>query len=446
MNRIIFYIILTSFISSMISIAAYKKYIEKESIIFPYNTSSYSSNSKSRRSLLVNNEYNNNFSKVVDKTIHAVVNIKNFPKNNVDNYSFDPFEFFFGFPDNEFNKNNENKFQENDKIPIYHGSGVIISSDGYIVTNHHVIKNSYKIEVTLNDQRVYTAKLIGTDPSTDVALLKIDEKNLPFIYFSDSDKVKVGEWVLAIGNPFDLNSTVTAGIISAKNRNLGILREESRSAIESFFQTDAAVNPGNSGGALLNTNGELIGINTAISSSSGNFIGYSFASPSNLVLKVVQDIKKYGKVKRAFLGIKGMDLSKIELLRYFNKKNNTNIKPQPGFLVGEVFYGGSAYEAGIKKGDVIKSINNNSIRNVSDLSFIIGVKRPGERIKIIVLRNGTLISFNVLLKNIYGKNEIINKNKVKHKSSLLNSWKSLVEKYQKYFNIIVFIHYFFCNK
>ncbi|WP_185878083.1 S1C family serine protease [Blattabacterium cuenoti] len=447
MKKIIFYIILTSFISSVISIAAYKKYLEKESFIFPYNTSSTIKNNRRSFSSL-NNEYHNDFTKVVEKTVHSVVNVRNFSKNT-NNYNFDPFEFFFGFPNNEFNRDNGNKFQEGGKAPIYHGSGVIISSDGYIVTNHHVIKNSYKIEVTLNDQRIYKARLVGTDPSTDVALLKIEEKNLPFVYFSDSNKVKVGEWVLAIGNPFDLNSTVTAGIISAKNRSLGILREENISAIESFFQTDAAVNPGNSGGALLNTNGELIGINTAISSSSGNFIGYSFAAPSNLVLKVVQDIKKYGEVKRAFLGIKGMDLSKIELLKFFNKRNNKNVQPQSGFLVGEVFYGGSAYEAGIKKGDIIKSINNSSIRNVSDLSFIIGIKRPGDYIKIIVLRDKTLKSFNVLLKSIYGTDDKTkeNKSQTKSTSNLLNyTWKSLIEKYHKYFNIFIFIHYFFYNK
>ncbi|WP_185855708.1 trypsin-like peptidase domain-containing protein [Blattabacterium cuenoti] len=407
-KKIVFYIILSSFVSSIISIAAYSKYYKEEISRFPLYSSSHPiSKNKLTSSETSWNNYTKypDFTTIVEKTIHAVVNIKNYSRKYNNNSNTDPFDFFFGFPDNFGNR--ERKHQKND-ITGLHGSGVIISPDGYIVTNNHVIKDAEKIEVTLNDQRSYNAKLVGTDPSTDVALLKINEKNLPFIYFSDSNKVKVGEWVLAIGNPFDLNSTVTAGIISAKNRSLGILREDNQSAIESFFQTDAAVNSGNSGGALINTNGELIGINTAISSSSGNFIGYSFAAPSNLVAKVIQDIKKYGKVQRAFLGIRGMDLSIVDSfnLKNFNIKTNKKIKPQPGFLIIEILDGSGASDAGLKSGDIIKSIDGVLIKGIADLSFIIGTKHPGDKIKIVINRNENNKIFNVILKDLQGKTKI----------------------------------------
>ncbi|WP_244273572.1 Do family serine endopeptidase [Blattabacterium cuenoti] len=396
--------------SSIITIAAYKQYVKEEPLLFPYTSSGKTrlTSSSSDPSLLVSSAGFPDFTRVVSKTIHAVVNVKNFSKK----YSnqFDPFDFFFGFPD-DFGNNRERKPQRND-IPGLHGSGVILSPDGYIVTNNHVIKDAEKIEITLNDQRTYKAKLIGTDPSTDIALLKINEKNLPFIYFSDSNKVQVGEWVLAIGNPFDLNSTVTAGIISAKNRSLGILRGETQSSIESFFQTDAAVNPGNSGGALINTNGELIGINTAISSASGNFIGYSFAAPSNLVAKVIQDIKKYGTVQRAYLGVKGIDLSKTEYLKVYNQETHQNIKSQQGFLIGEVFEKSGADDAGLKKGDIIKSIDGKPIQNIADLSFIVGTKHPGDKIRVIIIRNKQKKIFNVILKDLQGRKKIRTKEEI----------------------------------
>jgi S1-C subfamily serine protease len=247
--------------------------------------------------------------------------------------------------------------------------------------------------------------------------------------------VKVGEWVLAIGNPFDLNSTVTAGIISAKNRSLGILRGETQAAIESFFQTDAAVNPGNSGGALVNTNGELIGINTAISSNSGNFIGYSFAAPSNLVGKVIRDIKKYGSVQRAYLGVRGMDLSKSEYLKAYNKENHQNIKPQQGFLIGEVLEGSGAYDAGIKKGDIIKSIDGKSIQNVADLSFIVGTRHPGDKVKVNLIRNGEIKTFNVILKDSQGRTRIRRKEEITPSELLGASFETLGKEYKKDFGI-----------
>ncbi|WP_185864665.1 Do family serine endopeptidase [Blattabacterium cuenoti] len=433
MKRIVFYIVLSSMMSSIISIAAYKQYYKETSTSFPTYNNYKSKTESSENSSLVSSAGLPDFTRVVDKTIYAVVNVRNYSSNNS---QFDPFDFFFGFPDDFGGGGREKKHQKNNNdMPGLHGSGVIISPDGYIVTNNHVVKYAERIEVTLSDQKTYRAKLIGKDPSTDIALLKINDKNLPFIYFSDSNKVQVGEWVLAIGNPFDLNSTVTAGIISAKNRNLGILRGETPSAIESFFQTDAAVNPGNSGGALVNTNGELIGINTAISSSSGNFIGYSFAAPSNLVAKVVKDIKKYGSVQRAYLGIKGIDLSKIEYIKYYNKETNQNIKPQKGFLIAEVFEKSGAYDAGLRKGDIIKNIDGKPIQNIADLSFIIGTKYPGNKIKVNVIRNGENKTFNVILKDIQGRIKIRTKEEISPSELLGATFEYMTQDYKKDFGI-----------
>ncbi|WP_238892366.1 S1C family serine protease [Blattabacterium cuenoti] len=420
--------------SSIISIVAYKKYSKENKSKIP--TYALEENKLTSSTLNYSSlEHSNipDFTRVVKKTIHTVVNVKNYSDKYND--QFDPFDFFFGFSE-DFNNNHQKMQQE--EHPGLHGSGVIISSDGYIVTNHHVIQNADKIEITLNNQRTYEAKLIGSDPSTDISLLKINEKNLPFIFFSDSNKVQVGEWVLAIGNPFDLNSTVTAGIISAKNRSIGLLKGEphsSSSAIESFFQTDAAVNPGNSGGALINTQGELIGINTAISSDSGNFIGYSFAAPSNLVSKVIQDIQKYGSVQRAFLGVKGMDLSHSEFLQDFNKKTNKHIQTQKGFLIGEVFEKSAADEGGLMMGDVIKKIDGKMIENASDLSFIIGMKHPGDQINMDILRDEQKISCKITLKDLIGNKKIEHKYTITPSELLGGSFESIDFDSKRYFNI-----------
>ncbi|WP_023469929.1 trypsin-like peptidase domain-containing protein [Blattabacterium cuenoti] len=433
MKKIVFYIVLSSIMSSIITIAAYKQYSKEKPLLFPYTSSSKTRFTSSDSSSLVSSAGFPDFTRVVSKTIHAVVNVKNYSKKY--NNQFDPFDFFFGFPDDFGGNNRERKPQRND-LPGLHGSGVILSPDGYIVTNNHVIKDAEKIEITLSDQRTYKAKLIGTDPSTDIALLKINETNLPFIYFSDSNKVQVGEWVLAIGNPFDLNSTVTAGIISAKNRSLGILRGETQtSSIESFFQTDAAVNPGNSGGALINTNGELIGINTAISSASGNFIGYSFAAPSNLVAKVIQDIKKYGIVQRAYLGVRGIDLSKTEYLKAYNKETHQNIKSQQGFLIGEVFEKSGASDAGLKKGDIIKSIDGKPIQNVADLSFIVGTKHPGDEVKVNIIRSKQKKIFHVILKDLQGRTKIRTKEEMTPSELLGAVFEPLSQESKKDFGI-----------
>jgi Do/DeqQ family serine protease len=276
------------------------------------------------------------------------------------------------------------------------GSGVIISDDGYIATNNHVIEDATNIEVVMNNNLRYYAKVVGADPSTDLALLKIKSKNLPFVRYGNSDKVVPGEWVLAVGNPFDLNSTVTAGIVSAKARNIGILRDRNNSQVEAFIQTDAAVNPGNSGGALVNLKGELIGINTAIATSTGSYQGYSFAIPVSLVKKVMDDLLEYGKVQRGLLGIEIADVNAL-IAESFNLPVNQ------GVLVNGVREESAAQESGIKPGDVIVGINGNTINSVSELQEWVARNRPGQKIKVTFIRNGKHQDVSAKLKNSEGK-------------------------------------------
>ena len=270
------------------------------------------------------------------------------------------------------------------------GSGVIMSPDGYIVTNHHVVENSSDIKVTLADKREFKGKLIGSDPSTDIALIKINVTNLPFVVFGNSDSVKVGEWVLAVGNPFNLTSTVTAGIISAKGRNINILG--GGASIESFIQTDAAVNPGNSGGALVNSAGELVGINTAIITESGNYEGYSFAVPANLVQKVVRDLREFGIVQRAYLGIGIEDLNNDYALEL-------GLPNAQGVYVNRISSNGAADEAGLKVGDVIIGINKSPTKSTPELQEIVGRYRPGDKVELEFWRNGSRQSTQITLKD-----------------------------------------------
>ncbi len=277
------------------------------------------------------------------------------------------------------------------------GSGVIISDDGYIATNNHVVEGAGEIEVVLYDKRTYKAELIGTDPSTDLALLKIDEKKLSFLRFGNSEDTKVGQWVLAVGNPFNLTSTVTAGIISAKGRNINLLLDENNQyAIESFIQTDAAINPGNSGGALINTKGELIGINTAIASRTGSYAGYAFAVPANLVKKVMDDLLNYGEVQRGFLGVQIRDIdAKVA--------DEKNLKEIEGVYVVGVSENGAAALAGIKENDVILAVNGVAVNSTSELQEQIGKYHPGDDVKLKVKREGGLKEFTAKLKNLEGK-------------------------------------------
>lgn len=284
------------------------------------------------------------------------------------------------------------------------GSGVILTDQGFIVTNHHVIDEASKVEVVLDNKQSYQAEIIGSDPTTDLALLKINANGLPFVKYGNSDALQIGEWVLAIGNPFDLTSTVTAGIISGKGRSINLLREKSSLAIESFIQTDAAVNPGNSGGALVNLRGELVGINTAIASPTGSYSGYSFAVPSNLVKKVVDDLQKYGVVQRGLLGVSIMDID-----AGLAKENN--LSSNEGVFVREVGEGSAAAEAGILKGDILMALNGKKTGSVPELQELVGRFRPGEKVKITLLRGSEEKTVTVTLKNQNGNTRITRKEK-----------------------------------
>jgi Do/DeqQ family serine protease len=336
------------------------------------------------------------FVDAADVTLHAVVHIKAElrQRNKVYNDYFEQFfNEFFGHP----------QYRNNNAPVIATGSGVIISSDGYIVTNNHVVQQADKLEITLNDKRSYAAVVIGTDPTTDLAVIKIEETGLPFLEYGDSDAVNIGEWVLAVGNPFNLTSTVTAGIVSAKARNINILGEAG--AIESFIQTDAVVNRGNSGGALVNTKGELIGINAAIASNTGSYTGYSFAIPVNIVKKVIGDIVDYGEIQRAYLGITFREIDS----QFAEEKGLDEIK---GIYVVEVVKDGSADKAGLSEGDVIVQVDNTPINSKSSLLETIGTKRPGDEVKVYVKRGNSMKQFEVLLRNRSGNTDIVKNNSV----------------------------------
>jgi len=330
------------------------------------------------------------FTAAAETSVHAVVHIKTefAKKSNV----YDDF-FGFGNPFSFFD-------QQNAYPLVATGSGVIIAADGYIVTNNHVVQDANVITVTLNDKREFVAEVIGTDASSDLALIKINASGLPSLSYGNSDQVKVGEWVLAVGNPFNLTSTVTAGIISAKARNLNILG--SNSNVESFLQTDAAVNPGNSGGALVNIQGELIGINAAIASNTGSYAGYSFAIPVNVVKKVAEDLKKYGEVQRPFLGASFSEInSKLA--------TDLNLKEIKGIYVNSVDPNGSSSESDIKKGDILLSINGIEINSYSILKEFLGQHRPGDRVEGVILRDNKQIVKNIVLRNKNGTTAIVKK-------------------------------------
>ncbi len=339
------------------------------------------------------NNVGNNVSFVAAAAISTpcVVHIKT--KVTVVQNFHNPFQDFFG---NDFGFFSQPRSQNQEAS----GSGVIISADGFIITNNHVIQNSKEIEVTLRNKNTYKAKVIGTDKDSDLALLKIEETNLPAIQIANSDSVLVGEWVLAVGNPFNLESTVTQGIVSAKGRSLNLEREQGATPIESFIQTDAAINPGNSGGALVNLNGELIGINTAIASPTGAYAGYAFAVPSNLVKKVIDDLKRFGNVQRAFMGINLGNLTS-------DKAKDLSLPSPNGVLIADVTKGGSAEQAGLKKEDVIVNINGVNIASVPELLEQISTHRPGDKIKVDYYRNGKLESIQLTLKNRNNNTEVI---------------------------------------
>ena len=336
------------------------------------------------------------FTLAAEQAIHAVVHIRAVQMVQASrrgNNNPDLFEYFFGTP------------QQAPRAPQPRsgvGSGVIISTDGYIITNNHVVERADTIEVTLNDNRIYNAKIIGTDPDTDIALLKIEATDLQTLPFGDSEVLKVGEWVLAVGNPFNLKSTVTAGIVSAKGRGFISGGRTTRETIESYIQTDAAVNPGNSGGALVNTYGELIGINTALYSETGSFAGYSFAVPISIAGKVVADLKEFGVVQRAVLGIRGNNPQEA-------KRGNDKIKVLEGAHISEFVDNSSSKSAGLEVGDVITAVNGVSIKSFNELQAQISKFRPGDKVKVDVDRYGTAKNYTVELRNAQGNTDVVAK-------------------------------------
>lgn len=332
-----------------------------------------------------------NFRAAAQKAMPAVVHIRSTQTGTRSRQPSlpDPFRDFFG-----------PYFREDNRARTGTGSGVIINKDGYIVTNNHVIANADDLEVTLHDNRSFKANVIGTDPSTDIAVVKIEEKDLAYLSFVNSDQAQVGDWVLAVGNPFNLNSTVTAGIVSAKGRSINILADSL--AIESFIQTDAAVNPGNSGGALVDLAGNLIGVNTAIASPTGAYSGYSFAVPSNIVSKVVEDLIAYGMVQRGVLGIKIKSVNTALAREH-------DLEVSQGVYVANFSASSAAEEAGLKSGDVIVAIDGKKVNSSAELIGIVGSKRPGDEVNLTVNRYGKEIKFKVVLKNLNGTTGVVKK-------------------------------------
>lgn len=344
-----------------------------------------------------------------EKSLPSVVHIlstKNSKVQTVEVQS-DPFSDFFSDPFGFFgnpNQGNGGKQKRSVRTPKQQGSGsgVIISNDGYIVTNNHVVADADELTVTLNDNKEYSARIIGTDKTTDLALIKIDGKNLPAITIANSENIKVGEWVLAVGNPFNLTNTVTAGIVSAKGRSLY------QNGVESFIQTDAAINPGNSGGALVNTRGELIGINAMLYSQTGSFSGYGFAIPTSIMNKVVDDLKKYGTVQRAVIGIKGSDV-KNYVDAQKDQGKDIDLGTMEGIYVAKVTEESAAEEAGLKEGDVITAIDGKEVNKKADLQEYLAKKRPGDKVSISYLRDKKKSTKTVTLKNEQGNTQVVKK-------------------------------------
>lgn len=403
-------LILISALGGLISIGLYKAFLEEPEV------RTYIESASENRSFPTNLPAGeeNSFVAAAEKTVHSVVHVKTAVKTGARPRS--PLEFFFGQPPQ----------QQRERIRMGTGSGVIISEDGYIVTNNHVIRNAKEIVVGLNDGQEYNAKVIGADPTTDIALIKIEADDLPYLTFSNSDEVQVGEWVLAVGNPFNLNSTVTAGIISAKGRNIGVINEQA--AIESFLQTDAAVNPGNSGGALVNTQGDLVGINSAISTNTRSYVGYSFAVPSNLAAKVVEDLRKHGRVQRAFLGVNISDVNA-------RMADELELDVNNGVYVGGTSVNSAAEEAGIQKGDIITHLNGKAVEKASQLQERIGSMRPGDDVKLRFLRDGESHEAEATLRNVKGTTDILEKEDLEFLTLLGGSFRNISEEESQSYGI-----------
>lgn len=367
-------LLVVSLLSGTITLGAYKLFFEKNTD--PKSKLSIASDSYSRNVSL--GAENSDFTVAAENAVHYVVHVKNVSVSEVPSNPI--MEYFYGYRGGQ------------QQTQVGTGSGVIISEDGYIATNNHVIQNATELEVTLNNNKSYKAKLVGTDSKMDIALLKIEaDEKLPYATFGNSDNMKIGEWVLAVGNPYNLNSTVTAGIVSAKARNL------SKDGIQSFIQTDAAVNPGNSGGALVNTRGELVGINTMISSPTGSYAGYSFAVPSNITRKIIEDLMEFGNVQRGVLGVEGMELNSAV-------SKELGLKETQGFYINSVSKNSGAQKADLRNGDIITKLDNQTVNSYSDLTSYINTKRPNDVVQVGVLRNGEKKTIPVKLT----KKELIN--------------------------------------
>jgi len=374
--------------------------VEKK-VIIQQNTPTSQSSPVALASTTINNgsALNVDFTVAAEKTVNAVVNITS--------HYYTPYRSVSIFG------TYENGVREESAT----GSGVIISNNGYIVTNNHVIEGSDKVEITLNDERKYEGTVIGTDPGTDIALVKIKGQNLPYLEFGNSDNIEIGEWVLAVGNPFNLTSTVTAGIVSAKARNINLLRGDYDNGVfplESFIQTDAAVNPGNSGGALVTSSGKLIGINTAIASRTGSYAGYSFAVPSNIVKKVTEDLLKYGMVQRAFLGVRLANINQ-------DIANELELPDVKGVFISDVISNGAAKGAGIQANDVILQIGSKEVNDVPELQEQLGKFRPGDEVNLTIRRGNQIISKVVTLKNKDGNTNVLSKSENAEKFSALGA-------------------------
>jgi len=378
--------LLMSLLGAAVALFTYTKIIEKHPVVIADDSSSVETqNARAFLTSLQMQEGQVDFTFAAEQTVHAVVHVhtKSMMGRQADNPIM---EWFYG-----------DRYSRPREVSGY-GSGVIISSDGYIVTNNHVVDDAESVDVTLNDKRIFSADIVGRDPSTDIALLKIKADNLPFIKFGDSEALKLGEWVLAVGNPFNLTSSVTAGIVSAKGRNLNLLEGSYR--IESFIQTDAALNMGNSGGALVNTKGLLVGITSAILSPSGAYAGNSFAIPVSIVKKIVDDLREFGEVQRAIIGVNIRDVTSDDA----NKLNLPQIK---GVLISGVIDDGSAKDAGIKENDVIVKFDGINVNTVAELQEQVGKHRPGDKVTVTYVRGGKETTVPVVMKNVAGNTKVV---------------------------------------
>ncbi|MDZ4205133.1 MAG: Do family serine endopeptidase [Bacteroidales bacterium] len=415
MKKFLVYLLM-AILGGFISLVAYMSFYHKEKIteIRPEQAITVPANFTNYKTGGVP-QLGPDFVMAAELTVNAVVHIRTeySRKSSVYDYFFHDFYDFFG------DRRRESSPRQSPIVAT--GSGVIISEGGYIVTNNHVVQEAELIKVTLNDKREFTARIVGTDPTTDLAVIKIEAKNLPHIIYGNSDDVKIGEWVLAVGNPFNLTSTVTAGIVSAKARNINILQNPEGTAIESFIQTDAAVNRGNSGGALVNTRGELIGINAAIASGTGYYTGYSFAIPVNIVKKVVDDFIRFGEVQRAFLGVSIREIdSKLAA--------DEGIDEMKGVYIASISDNGAAKEAGIKEGDIILSVQNVPVNTTSELLEAIGQHRPGEKVSLVTKRKNKEQTSLVTLRNRDGQTNIVKKEERNISSLLGASFEEVSEK------------------